>query len=444
MRARLALLILAFAVLAAPLHAAAEDDPKAVIDRAIKAMGGEAVLGRARAFELKMEGTVYSGTEKLPFHAVALTQLPDQFKHVMEYERQGRKVSQVQLFNGNAIFLRVDNSIRDVNPALRSALLKGRFADYVAQLTVLKNKEYQLASLGESKVEGKPVVGIKVTAAERPEVQLFFDKETGLLVKTEHRQLDPRNPDVNTEIVQEVFYRDYKVVDTTAADEMLMKAAGIGTDGPALLDFFRKRGGGDGKRDKILALITQLGDDAFDKREEATHQLIALGGEAMPFLKDALKSGDLEVVRRAEAILKKIGNVPGKRDDPRLPVAAARLLAAKKPAGAAEALLNFLPAAPDETAAREIRAALALVAFTDGKPDKSLTDAVESKDPARRAAAEEALGRLPLPTGRKILVEGLKRPTQISVYRAGKKFMEWQVTEVSYFNKIDDKPFLTP
>jgi hypothetical protein len=441
MRAHLALLVLM--VGSACVHAA-DDDPKAVIDRAIKAMGGEAVLGRARAFELKMEGAVYSGTEKLPFHAVALTQLPDQFKHVMEYERQGRKVSQVQLFNGNAIFLRVDNSIRDVSPALRSALQKGRFADYLAQLTVLKNKEYTLASLGESKIEGKPVVGIKVTAAERPEVQLFFDKETGFLVKTEHRQLDPRDPDANTEVIQEVFYNDYKVVDTTAADEKLVKAAGVGVDAVALLDFFRKRGGGDSKRDKILALITQLGDDAFDKREDATNQLIALAGVAVPFLKDALKNGDLEVVRRAEMILKKIGNVPGKRDDPLLPAAVARLLAAKKPAGAAEALLNFLPTAPDENAAREVRAALAIVAFTDGKPDKAVSDAVESKDPARRAAAEEALGRVPLPTGRKILVEGLKRPTKISVYRAGKKFMEWQITDVSYFNKIDDKPFITP
>jgi hypothetical protein len=442
MRAHLALTVLALATLAGSVRAAA-DDPKAVIDRAIKAMGGEAVLARARAYELKMEGAIYSGTEKYPFQAVALTQLPDQFKHVMEYERQGRKVAQVQVYNGNAIFIRVDNSIRDVNPALRSALFKGRYADHLAQLTMLKNKDFQLASLGESKVGGKPVLGVKVTAAEKPEVQLFFDKETGFLVKTEHRQVDPRNgTDNNTEIVQEVFYSDYKVVDTSAADEKLVKDAGVGIDAAGLLGFFRKRG--DAKGAKVVALIAQLGDDAFDKREDATNQLIAIGAEAVPLLKDALKNGDLEVVRRAEFILKKIGNVAAKRDDPRVPAAAARLLAAKKPAGAAEALLNFLPTMSDEAAVREIRAALAVVAFTDGKPDKALTDAVEGKDAARRAAAEEALGRTPLPTGRKILLEGLKRPTKISIYRAGKIFMEWQISGVSYFNKLDDKPFVTP
>jgi hypothetical protein len=439
MRAYLALIVL---ILAAAPGRAADDDPKAIVDRAIKAMGGEAVLNRARAYELKTEGAIYSGTEKYPFQAVSLTQFPEQFKHVMEYERQGRKVSQVQLFNGNAIFIRVDNSIRDVPPALRSTLLKGRYADQLTQLTALKNKEYQLASMGESKVEGKTVVGVKVTAAEKPEVQMFFDKDTGLLVKTEHRQLDPRNADNNAEIIQEVYYRDYGSVDATATDEKLLKDAGVGTDAAALLAFFQKRG--DGNVAKIAALITQLGDEAFDKREDATNQLIKIGAEAVPALKAALKNTDLEVVRRAEAILKKIGNVTAKRDDPRVPAAAARLLAAKKPAGAAEALLNFLPAVSDEVALRELRAALAAVAFTDGKPEKILTDAAAGTDAARRAAAEEALGRVALPAGRKVLVDGLKRPTKVSVYRAGKIFMEWKITDITYFNKLEDKPFLTP
>jgi hypothetical protein len=42
------------------------------------------------------------------------------------------------------------------------------------------------------------------------------------------------------------------------------------------------------------------------------------------------------------------------------------------------------------------------------------------------------------------LLDGLKRPTRIAIYRAGRPFMEWQVTEVTYFNKLDDKPFTTP
>src|SRR6202011_4090099 len=121
-----------------------------------------------------------------------------------------------------------------LDPGVRAALLKGRFADYLTQLTVLKNKDYQLAGMGESKVEGRAALGIKVTAAERPEVQLFFDKESGLLLKTEHRQLDPRSRD---EVIQEVFYKDYKVIDTSAEDERLLKTAGIGSDSAALLDF---------------------------------------------------------------------------------------------------------------------------------------------------------------------------------------------------------------
>lgn len=442
MRARPILFVLVALAFAAPLRAA--DDALAIVDRAIKAIGGESALNRARACEMKMEGAVYSSEGKLPFRAVALSQLPDQFKHIMEYDRGGRRTTQVQVYNGNNVYIRIDTNVVNLDNDLKAALLKGRFADNLTNLTVLKSKDYQLASLGESKVEGKAVLGVKVTAPERPTVQMFFDKETGLLVKTEHRQLDPRNRD-GQEVIQEVFYSDYQVLDTTAADEKIVKAAGVGTDAAGLLDFFKKRGGSDDKQAKIRDLIAQLGDDAFDKREQATTQLIAFGADAVPQLKAALKNADLEVVRRAEECLKKIGNVAGgKREDPQLPSAAARLLAARKPAGAAEALLNFLPSAPDETSSREVRAALALVALVDGKPDKSLLDALDSKDPVKRGAAAEALGRVPLPTGRKILVEGLKRPTKIAVYRAGRKFMEWQLTEISYFNKLEDKPFTTP
>jgi hypothetical protein len=430
-----------FVLLLASGSLRAEDDPKAIVERAIKAVGGEAVLARAGSCEMKIEGVIESDV-RLPFHAVALVQMPDQFKHVMEYQRNGRTVTQVQMFHGNTIAIRIDNHPLGIDAGLQAALLRGRFADTLTQLTVLKAKEIQLTGLGESKVAGKPVVGVKVTAPGRPEVQVFFDRETGLLVKTEHRQLDPRTRE---DVVQEVYYRDYKVPDTTAADEKLLRAAGIGTAAADLLDFFRKRGkAGIGNRGKIIALIAQLGDDAFDRREQATTALIALGAEAVPLLTDALKNADLEVVRRAKHCLEKIGKVGGKTESPRLAGAAARLLAAKRPPGAAEALLEFLLAGRDEYSARETRAALARVAFRDSRPDKTLVDAADSKDAARRTAAQEALGRVPLPVGRKILLEGLKRPTTVVVYRAGRKFMEWHLTEITYFNKLDDKQFTTP
>src|SRR5262249_29823188 len=72
--------------------------------------------------------------------------------------------------------------------------------------------------------------------------------------------------------------------------------------------------------------------------------------------------------------------------------AAARLLAARRPAGAAEALLGYLPFA-EEDAAGDIEAALAAVGVPDGRPDPALLRALGDPSPARRAAAAEILCR---------------------------------------------------
>src|SRR5262249_25995452 len=48
-------------------------------------------------------------------------------------------------------------------------------------------KGYSLAPLGEIKVDDRPAVGVKVTHKDRPDVDLYFDKKSGLPVKCEMR-----------------------------------------------------------------------------------------------------------------------------------------------------------------------------------------------------------------------------------------------------------------
>src|SRR5262249_43059830 len=74
-------------------------------------------------------------------------------------------------------------------------------------------------------------------------------------------------------------------------------------------------------------------------------------------------------------------------------VAAARLLATKKEDGIAEVLLNYLPLSEDESVGDEIRNTLAALAVRDGKPDRALESALESKETLRRGAAAEAFAR---------------------------------------------------
>jgi hypothetical protein len=177
--------------------------------------------------------------------------------------------------------------------------------------------------------------------------------------------------------------------DRAAADETILKSAGVGLDNDSLLRLFRQRTMGEADRERIKTMIGQLGDDSFEVREKASSGLVAVGTAAEPMLREAAKSTDVEVARRAEDCLRIIKHGTGAV----LPMAVARMVARRKPAGAAEVLLAYLPFADNEAVADEVRTALAAAAVREGKVDPVLIAALGDKDPLRRGAAAEALAR---------------------------------------------------
>jgi HEAT repeat protein len=174
-----------------------------------------------------------------------------------------------------------------------------------------------------------------------------------------------------------------------AADEQLLRTLNLPVDGAGLVDFFKKRTLRDGDRPRIQALIRKLGDDDFDTREKALQDLVALGAVAKPLLKEALKDPDVEVVRRVETLIA----LADKTNTVEALGAAVRQLGRKPVAGAAEALLDFLPFVEDENTLDEFGPALARVAVKDQKPEPALATALSDKNAVRRAVAAEALGR---------------------------------------------------
>jgi hypothetical protein len=74
-----------------------------------------------------------------------------------------------------------------------------------------------------------------------------------------------------------------------------------------------------------------------------------------------------------------------------LPLVAARLVALRRPAGAPEVLISYLPFAEDEAMASEVQEALNTVAFHENRPDPAVLKALDDKLPQRRIAAAECL-----------------------------------------------------
>jgi hypothetical protein len=321
---------------------------------------------------------------------------------------------------------------------------RSQFADRVQSLVpLLTDKKFSLTALGPSKVDDVAVVGVKVATPGQPDVLLFFDEKTGLLKKIEYKTKMGATDD--KEVPYATVLDDYRTIDTSAADVKVLKEISVASDGPALLTFLRSQIRGEADRKAINELIKQLSDETFEVREKATTQLIALGPVAIPFLRDAAKDDDAEVVRRAKHCLEKIGSAA--RPDGAIG-AALRLVATRKPAGAAEALLALAPSVTEPELKNELYWALESVAVRDGKPEKIVEQALDDKDPARRAAAAAALGKdggaLAKQSGRRLAIEGVKRPMKMISYRAGTKEAEIEITEIQIVNKFDDAIFERP
>jgi len=173
-----------------------------------------------------------------------------------------------------------------------------------------------------------------------------------------------------------------------APDEQVLQTAKLPTDTPGLLEFFRVRSPQEGDEARLKELTQQLGDGSFKEREHASKQLLLRGPIALPYLQTPLKSGTLEIVRRAEALTRAIEAL-----GPEQPVAAARLLTQRRADGAIAALLGYLPSAQDEWVEDEIVACLGQLAVKAGSVDPLLMKALDDPSPARRGAAAYVLGR---------------------------------------------------
>lgn len=186
--------------------AVAQETPREILERAIKAHGGQERLALIRADRVKLRGVLFFDKKEVAFTAETLVQLPAQLKNIVEFTTD-RKHTLVQILNGDKAYVSIDGQPEKVADAalneMRDTLLLDRAVRLVPLLT---EKEFSLSLLEESKINNRPAVGVRVQVKGRKEMRLYFDKETGLLTKTEHVLADEKGK----EIRQEEYYSDFK------------------------------------------------------------------------------------------------------------------------------------------------------------------------------------------------------------------------------------------
>lgn len=196
-------------------------------------------------------------------------------------------------------------------------------------------------------------------------------------------------------------------IDTTADDQKTLRDVGLGFDGPALLDYLKKRTFPDADPKRVEKLINAMGDDDFETREGAFSQLMTLGSSALFGLRkvEQEKGLDTEILRRALELRMKIEA----KAEPAIQAATARLIGKTRPAGAAEVILAYLPFA-EPSIIDEFCKSLGAVAVVGGKVEPAVIAALEDKLAVKRGAAGEAIIRAKakdeISTVRKLLKDG--------------------------------------
>jgi outer membrane lipoprotein-sorting protein len=195
--------------LASSARAADDKDAKAILDKAIKAMGGEEKLEKVKGYTAKAKGKITLGDTDNEFTSETTVQGIDHFRNEFEGEFGGNKVKGVIILAGDKGWRQFGDDKMDMDKEAvanekRNAYLQG----VPVTLLPLKDKAFKIESAKEEKVDGKPADALKVTGPDGKDFTLYFDKESNLPVKLTAKVAGF----MGDEAVQDTTFSDYKEV----------------------------------------------------------------------------------------------------------------------------------------------------------------------------------------------------------------------------------------
>jgi hypothetical protein len=213
------------------------DDPMTIVDKAIKANGGEEGLSNFKAEQWKTKGAMHMLGMKIPYTGDFYFQSPNLFRFDLIVEIGNQQMTITAGTDGKISWEKMNpqpgdgdkGMVRDMEKKKAGAFLHNLYTMSLSHLLPLKNKEVTLALADEIKIDDKPAVGVKVSNKGHADVTLWFDKATGLLVKSQTQIWDEFS---DKEVSQEVFMIDYQKKD----GRQLFNKLVIKRDGKTLME----------------------------------------------------------------------------------------------------------------------------------------------------------------------------------------------------------------
>ncbi len=184
-----------------------EQEAKAVLDKAIKAIGGEEALAKAKVITSASKGTITFGGNDNEFTSRSTTQGLERSRAEFEGEFNGNSVEVVTVVDGDKAWRKFGDNTMELGDEELAREKRNLYLQLVPVLLVpLKGPGFKFESADEEKIGDRPASVLKVTGPDGKDFTISFDKESGLPVKMVATVTGFQGED----FTQESTFADYK------------------------------------------------------------------------------------------------------------------------------------------------------------------------------------------------------------------------------------------
>jgi hypothetical protein len=181
---------------------AGNNEAREIVERAIKAQGGEAALARAQQCTRKDVGTQALLGREVPFVTQVTRSLPDKLRLKIEVDRRFESTIVV---DGDKGWQSEGGPAVQMAPQRLKEVREELYLWWLTTLVPLTRPGFTLSTLPDTKVEGEAAAGVKVVHKGHADTKMYFLKRNGLLAKVERRA-----PEAGLTVDKEYFYSSYK------------------------------------------------------------------------------------------------------------------------------------------------------------------------------------------------------------------------------------------
>lgn len=195
------LLIVLFA--GTPWAAADEQEASQILERAIKAHGGEEAMLRAAQSRRTDTGLQAVLANDLPFVSQVTRSLPERVRLDLELDK---KISTTLVLDGTRGWQKDGTGPTTPLPSARVRELREEaYVWWLATLVPLTKPGFTIASIPGIKVDGEATAGLRVTRRGYADAKLYFNVRNGLLTKIERRVAEG-----GREVDKEYLYANFR------------------------------------------------------------------------------------------------------------------------------------------------------------------------------------------------------------------------------------------